>query len=135
MENAKNKTLYKRVVAEAKQTFDVWPSAYASMWVQKRYMNLGGDYFKKDTGLKDWVSEKWVQILPLLESGRVIECGDDNKETKACRPTVRVDKDTPITVQELLELHTIDDIIKVAKKKNKDMDGRVSWDDLKFTPS
>ena len=70
-----------------------------------------------------------------LKNKKIVVCGDDNKETKACRPIVRVDKDTPITIQELLELHPVEDIIKVAEKKNKDMNGRVYWKTLKFSPS
>ena len=34
MEQAKDKALYKRVVREAKKKFDVYPSAYASMYIQ-----------------------------------------------------------------------------------------------------
>ena len=135
MDNAIDKELYKRVVKETKSKFKVYPSAYASMYIQKRYQELGGKYTKKDTGLKDWRREHWVQILPLLQDGKIISCGDDNKSTKACRPVVRVNGDTPITVQELLELHSVADLIKIAEKKNADMAGRVSWKDLQFTPS
>lgn len=135
MEQAKDKKLYKKVVAEAKKTFETWPSAYASMWVQKEYMKLGGEYFVKNTGLKNWVRERWVQVLPLLQDGKIVECGDDNKETKACRPTVRVNKDSTITIQELLDLHSVDDIIKAAEKKNRDMSGRLMWKELKFIKS
>jgi len=135
MENAKNKALYKRVVKEAKKKFDVWPSAYSSMYVQAEYQRRGGEYTKKGTGLKDWRTEKWIQLLPLLQDGKIVACGDDNKDTKACRPSVRVNKDTTITIQELLELHSVDDIIKAAEKKNKDMSGRMMWKDLKFTAS
>jgi len=135
MDNAIDKTLYKQVVKDAKKKFETWPSAYASMWVQREYQRLGGEYTKKDTGLKDWRRERWIQLLPLLKDGKIVVCGDDNKETKSCRPSVRVNKDTPITIQELLELHSVDDIIKAAEKKNKDMEGRMMWKDLKFTPS
>ena len=135
MENAIDKTLYKQVVKDAKKKFETWPSAYASMWVQREYQRLGGEYTKKDTGLKDWRRERWIQLLPLLKDGKIVVCGDDNKETKACRPSVRVNKDTPITIQELLELHSVEDIIKAAEKKNKDMEGRMMWKELRFTPS
>lgn len=135
MEAAINKQLYKEVVQEAKQKFDTYPSAYASMFIQKRYQELGGEYTKKGVGLKSWLQSKWIQVLPLLKEGKVVDCGDDNKETKACRPTVRVDESTPITLQELLELHSVKDIIKAAEKKNRDMDGRLYWKDLKFIPS
>jgi len=134
MENAKNKELYKDVVKDAKSKFETWPSAYASMWVQKEYMKRGGEYYKKDTGLKNWVKERWVQVLPLLQDGKIIVCGDSNKVSKACRPINKL-KDSPITIQELLDLHSVEDIIEAAKKKNKNMDGRLMWKELKFTPS
>ena len=130
MDNAIDKQLYKVVVKEAKKKFEKWPSAYASMWVQKRYQELGGEYTKKGVGLKNWRREHWIQVLPLLKDGKVVACGDDNKETKACRPTVRVNKDTPITLQELLELHSVDDIIKAAEKKNANMSKRLNWKEL-----
>tara|TARA_R110002126_G_scaffold101226_1_gene233269 strand:+ start:533 stop:946 length:414 start_codon:yes stop_codon:yes gene_type:complete len=135
MEAAINKQLYKEVVQEAKQKFDTYPSAYASMFIQKRYQELGGTYTKKGVGLKSWRQSKWIQVLPLLKEGKIVACGDDNKESKACRPTVRVNKDSPITIQELLELHSVKDIIKAAEKKNRDMEGRLYWKDLKFVPS
>ena len=59
----------------------------------------------------------------------------ENILKKACRPTVRVNKDTTITIQELLELHSVKDLIKAAEKKNNDMRGRMMWKDLKFTAS
>ena len=135
MEAAIDKQLYKEVVQEAKQKFDTWPSAYSSMWVQKEYQRRGGEYTKKGVGLKNWRQERWVQVLELLKDGKIVACGDDNKESKACRPTVRINKDTPITIQELLELHSVKDIIKAAEKKNRDMEGRLYWKELKFISS
>ena len=105
------------------------------MWVQREYQRRGGKYTKKGVGLKNWRREKWIQVLELLKEGNVVECGDDNKETKACRPTIRVNADTPITIQELLELHSVADIIQAAEKKNRDMDGRLYWKELRFVPS
>ena len=35
MDNAKDKTLYKKVVVDAKKKFKVYPSAYANMWASK----------------------------------------------------------------------------------------------------
>ena len=135
MEAAIDKTLYKDVVEDAKEKFDVWPSAYSSMWVQKEYQRRGGEYTKKGVGLKNWRRERWIQVLPLLKDGKIVACGENNKETKACRPMIRVDDSTPITLQELLELHSVKDIIKAAEKKNRDMEGRLYWKDLKFIPS
>ena len=72
-----------------------------------------------------------MQVLPLLQDGKIIVCGDSNKVSKACRPIIKL-KDTPITIQELLELHSVEDIIKAARKKNEDMSKRLIWKELKF---
>ena len=135
MDAAIDKTLYKDVVEDAKEKFDVWPSAYSSMWVQKEYQRRGGEYTKKGVGLKNWRRERWIQVLPILKDGKIVACGENNKETKACRPMIRVDDSTPITLQELLELHSVKDIIKAAEKKNRDMEGRLYWKQLRFMPS
>ena len=94
MEAAIDKKLYKDVVEEAKEKFETWPSAYSSMWVQKEYQRRGGEYTKKGVGLKNWRRERWIQVLPLLKDGKIVSCGENNKETKACRPMIRVDDST-----------------------------------------
>jgi hypothetical protein len=39
-----DKALYSRVKSEAKQKFDVYPSAYANGWLVKEYKRRGGTY-------------------------------------------------------------------------------------------
>eukprot|EP01050_Picozoa_sp_SAG11_P026138 SAG11_NODE_6151_length_1375_cov_1.985904_1_plen_103_part_00 len=91
---------------------------------------------KKKQGKTDrWNKEEWMQFLPYLERNEKIACGKNNKKTKVCRPFKRVDKNTPITIGELLKLHKKSDLIKLAKQKNNDMDGRVFWKSLKYIPS
>jgi hypothetical protein len=41
-----NKELYARVKAEAKEKFEVYPSAYANAWLVKEYKKRGGGYRK-----------------------------------------------------------------------------------------
>lgn len=43
-ENVRNPDLYRKARSEAKKKFDVWPSAYASGYMVKRYKDLGGTY-------------------------------------------------------------------------------------------
>ena len=141
MDKAIDKKLYNEVKEDAKQKFKRYPSAYASMWIQKEYQKRGGKYKGKylqstNKNLNRWLDEQWIQILPLFKDGKIVKCGEDNKDTKVCRPIVRIDKNTPITIQEILELHSVEDIVKLAEKKNNDMDGRIiSWKTLKFKPS
>ena len=54
-----DKELYSRVVSEAKEKFDVYPSAVANAWVVREYKKRGGTYKKK--------SEKSANSLELTE--------------------------------------------------------------------
>ena len=69
--------LYRRVIAEAKKKFDVYPSAYANGWVVQEYKRRGGTYRveKADGGLKEWFKEKWVDISRPKEGGGFEPCG------------------------------------------------------------
>jgi hypothetical protein len=134
--NILNPKLYKKAKRKADEVYKRH-SAYKSMYIQSEYKRLGGKYKnKKPTGgVGRWISEQWVQVLPYLKSNKKIACGSNNKKNKVCRPLKRIDKNTPITIPELLKLHSKKDLIKLAEKKNKNMDGRVFWKSLKFYPS
>ena len=71
-------------------------------------------------------------MLPYLEEGRVVRCGDARgtanvSKGKACRPLRRVSKETPATLSELVKRHGKARLIKLARQKARDMDGRVRW--------
>jgi len=137
MSNILNPKLYEKAKKEADKKYERH-SAYKSMYIQKVYKDLGGKY-KSGKRLKGsttrWNEEEWIQVLPYLKNNKKIACGEDNKKNKVCRPFKRVDKNTPITLPELLKLHKKNDLIKLAEKKIKDMDGRVFWKDMKFIKS
>lgn len=139
MDNIVNKKLYKIAYDDAKLKFKRFPSAYASMYIQKKYQQLGGTYKNKkpskNSTTQRWLKEKWVQVIPYLTNGQKIVCGADNKDTKVCRPLIRINKQTPITLPELLKLHSKSELLKLARKKNRDMKGRVYWKTLKYIPS
>jgi hypothetical protein len=148
-----NKTLYNKVKNEAKKKFKHYPSLYASSWIVKEYKKRGGKYKGKKpagsrskspnksnktknlTGINKWYAEQWVQVGKYLEQGSKVDCGASNRETKACRPLKRIDKTTPITIPELLKIHSKSKLISLAKKKQKDMNGRVVWKTGNFFPS
>ena len=137
MDNIVNKKLYEKAKKDADKVYERH-SAYKSMYIQKRYKELGGKYKteKKKKGKTDrWNDEKWIQVIPYLKSGKEIECGLDNKKNKVCRPLKRVDKDTPITIKELQKKHSNKDLINLANRKIKDMNGRIFWKTMKFIPS
>ena len=115
----KNKKLYNQVVADAKKRFKVWPSAYASGWVVRRYKELGGTYQnnKKNTHttLDRWYKQQWVDVCGLP---KIVPCGRSKAsmdDYPYCRPLKRITKDTPKTASQL----TPQQIQKRCKKKKK----------------
>lgn len=130
----KNKKLYEEVTIEAKERYKRFPSLYASAWIVKEYKSRGGKYYgtKEEEGITQWFKEKWVMVIPFVKSGRVVDCGEKSKDTKACRPLKRIHKTTPITLPELLDMHSKKDILEMARKKNKNMKKRVNWEKLEF---
>lgn len=131
--NVLNPKLYREAKKIADKTYERH-SAYKSMFIVSTYKKLGGKYStKKDSGGVDrWNKEKWIQVVPFLESGKRIACGSgDNK--KGCRPSKRVDKNTPITIQELIKKHGKAELLKAAKKKKANMNLRLNWGTLKFS--
>lgn len=83
-----NRTLYAKVKKEADQKYAV-PSAYKSGWIVKTYKSLGGKYRndKRPRSLRRWFKEKWTDI--------------GHKNYPVYRPTRRISKKTPLTVDEI----------------------------------
>jgi len=83
-----DKKLYEKAKRIADETYDK-PSAYKSGFIQKKYKELGGTY--KETGkerpLKRWFEEEWTDI--------------GNKAYPVYRPTKRINKNTPLTLEEI----------------------------------
>jgi len=139
MSKPTNTKLYDRVKVDAKKKFASYPSLYASSWIVREYKKRGGKYSgkkpSKKTGTSKWYTEQWVQVESYLKTGEKIQCGSSIQKTKACRPLKRVNASTPPTISELLKIHTKKDLIKLARKKQKDMGGRVNWKTCRFFPS
>ena len=83
-----NPELYKQVKEIADEKYSK-PSAYKSGFIVKKYKELGGTYSgKKDnSGLVNWFKENWKDIGGL--------------EYPVYRPTKRVNKNTPLTPDEI----------------------------------
>tara|TARA_Y100000114_G_C11758092_1_gene328015 strand:- start:2168 stop:2584 length:417 start_codon:yes stop_codon:yes gene_type:complete len=133
-DNVLNPSLYRKAKKTADDTYGKKTSAYKSMFIVSTYKKLGGKYSGKKTskGVKRWNEEKWIQVIPFIEEGKRIPCGF-GKGGKGCRPSKRVDKDTPITIQELIKKHGKKALLKLAKEKRSDMSKRVRWNDLKIS--
>ena len=130
MDRATDKELYKKAKAIADRKFKEKTSAYKSMFIVKKYEEMGGKFTGKGTRkLARWREEKWIQVVPFLEKGLVIECGAGS-EKKSCRPTLKKYKDTPLTIGELIKLHGKPKLLEFAKKKKKEMSKRADWKKL-----
>lgn len=99
----KDKELHQQAIAAAKSKFKVWPSAYASAFMVKKYKELyarkhgSGSGIKSDDGdityddLDKWFKEKWVRIGA---NGEILgECGGrSEKEGKPkCLPKAKAE--------------------------------------------
>jgi hypothetical protein len=124
-----NKSLYDKVLNEAKSKFKRFPSLYASSWISREYQSRGGKY-KTPVGYKSkqkrWYDEQWVQIIPFIKDGKKIDCGSPNKDTKACRPLKKLDGSPP-TMSEIVKKYGKEKVLKLADQKNRDMKGRLNW--------
>jgi hypothetical protein len=87
-----NTKLYEKVKRKADQIYAV-PSAYKSGWIVKTYKSLGGIYKDdhKTRSLKRWFKEKWTDI--------------GHQSYPVYRPTQRISKKTPLTVDEIDPRH------------------------------
>ena len=136
-ENILDKKLYEMAKKDADLKYKVH-SAYKSMYIQKKYKELGGRYKNKKKNIGDtkrWLNEEWVVVSEYLNGNKKIVCGTSEIKKKVCRPLVRINKDTPIAIPELLKMHSKKDLLNLARKKQNDMQGRVFWKTLKFRPS
>ncbi len=133
-DNVVNKELYSKAKKKATEKYGSKTSAYKSMYIVSTYKKMGGKYSgkKQNKGVDKWNNEKWIQVIPYLESGKKIECGFGSN-SKACRPLKRIDKNTPITLPELIKKHGKAPLLKIAKEKVKNMNKRVNWNTLKIS--
>lgn len=121
--------LYERIKREVKRSRHDWPSAYASMELTRRYVKAGGTYYgskRSDTGTKKWLRERWVQVEPFVRDGVSIPCGERNNGV-SCRPSMRIDSQTPLLVQEAVKKHGTKKVLSLARSKRKNMLGRTNW--------
>lgn len=132
MDRALNKELYKKAKRIADKTFKEKTSAYKSMFIVKKYEEMGGKFRSGGPRkLARWREEAWIQVVPFLEKGMVIECGA-GAEKKSCRPTKIIDDNTPLTIQQLIKMHGKSKLLEFAKEKKKNMGKRADWKKLKI---
>ena len=127
--NVLNPEIYKKARKIADKTYSR-AGAFKSMFIVRKYKELGGKYKgKKENRLERWRKERWVSVADYLE-GKTVVCGDPKIGANLCRPTKRISKDTPITIQEVLKKHSKEDIKKIVNEKIKNLNKRVNWNNL-----
>jgi len=101
-----NKELYSRVKSEADKKYKTH-GAYKSAWIVKTYKERGGKYKgkKSEGGLTRWFREDWKNVA-------------GKGQYPVLRPTKRVSKKTPLTVDEISKSNLKKQI--KAKQKLKD---------------
>ena len=120
--------LYNKVKEMANKKFKSPTGIYRSMWISKRYSDLGGLYDKPKSKSKvdRWLSEKWVDLNnPIIRDKQIVgyrKCGTPNTQNKLyplCRPSKRITKDSPAPYQ-TIEKKIIDKANKIKQVlKNK----------------
>ena len=104
-------------------------SAYRSMAIVKEYKKRGGKYVSKknDSGVTKWLKEKWIVVMDYL-NGKTTACGTIKRRKHACRPSIRVNPSTPVTIQEFIQLHGRKKTKRLASSKEKGSEQvRIDW--------
>lgn len=124
-----NQELYKKIKKDADKLFKEKTSAYKSMWIVRKYIKEGGTYeagpiekIKKNSGLERWLKEKWVDISKYDKKTKTYApCGRKklSEPFPICRPSIRITKETPKTVQELTKKQIKDAIVLKRKFNGK----------------
>lgn len=140
-----NMTLCKRGYCSAKAKYDVYPSAYANLYASSVCQGQAADYggqtyadsaythqldkrksLEEPSDLQRWVQEEWVNVCEPIANGYA-PCGRQNatdQDYPYCRPSVRVNSETPTTVNEL----TSAQIQQMCAQKNANFGQRVYLD-------
>lgn len=129
--NVKNPTLYRKARKLADETYKK-PGLFKSAFIVKKYKELGGEYSgkkpSKGEGITRWLKgEEWIKVLPFVKDNKKVKCGSGGGDPHACRPSIRVNSKTPITIQEVIKKHGKKKVIELAELKNKNDKIRINW--------
>ena len=135
-ENVLDPVLYRKAVKKVTQSYGSHKPVPTGMAIVKAYKAMGGKYKnRKQTGTTRWLKERWIQIIPYLLHNEIRACGSSDRRKHACRPFVRVSKDTLITVKEIVKLHGKNGAKKLAMHKKPNSEKvRINWKRGKIKP-
>ena len=97
-----DKELYNKAKSIADSIYKK-PSAYKSGFIVQKYKEMGGRYIddNKPKNLERWFKEGWKDV--------------GNKDYPVYRPTKRITKDTPLTINEI-DKNNLKEQIKLKQK-------------------
>ena len=103
-----NKALYEKAKRMASEKFTSPTGAYRSMWIVRKYKELGGTYSNKKSSskLERWRRENWVDLNQPKKGGGYERCGHKNTQNNKyplCRPSKTITQDTPRKYQDISE--------------------------------
>ena len=128
-----DKKLYNKVKKIADEKYKKH-SAYKSMFIIEKYEEMGGKLKgKRKNNLGNWRKEKWLNLTPyamgLVKNIKESPlCGvkhEKQKKPSICRPSKKIDKDTP---KKLASDFTKNQLIKAVSIKKKG--NVIKWNDL-----
>ena len=100
-------------------------SAYKSMLSGK--LGLSNSTPQKKQNLINWKKEKWINLSALLIDGEELPCGTKGKKQKernipsVCRPSIKVNEQTPKPLASELSNSQIQKAINLKKKGERIM--------------
>ena len=123
--------LYAQSKRRINEIYGTSTSAYRSMAIVKDYKKHGGRYTPrikgKAQGVSKWLLEKWVVVIDFL-NGKSTTCGTVKRRRHACRPSVKVDRKTPVTIQEVIQTHGRRKVASLALSKSRGSENvRIDW--------
>ncbi len=133
----------------ARAIYDVYPSAYANGYASSVCQGMKPDFaeetkandkymerinklktgeIKQKSNMGRWFNENWVNVCEPKVDGEYQPCGRHNADLEPssypyCRPEIRVDHGTPMTVGEIIDRHGEDELKRLCKLKRSHKQG------------
>jgi hypothetical protein len=133
----------------AKAKYQVYPSAYANGYASsvckgvkpdinniteendaymKRINKLNTGEISQKSNMGRWFKENWVNVCKPKNNGEYQPCGRSKANLKAdnypyCRPEIRIDNNTPMTVGEITDAYGVSELKKLCSQKRSKKQG------------
>lgn len=124
-----NNDIYNFIKEQANTKFKK-AGIYKDAYILKNYIKMNGD-FNEETYNDDYfkrvlkfIAEQWTDVEDYLNNHEITPL-EKLQNSKMVRPITRVDKSTPPTIHELLQIHGKSNLLELCK--NKTSDNKIIW--------